>query len=163
MALRSTACAILLVTTASSGCHPTRSGVQADLGAYIAKLGQWQPVEAASSSAIARILRTQFVDEAEVRRQIGEDAPRVQAHLKDVRAYEPATRDVRAIHARYVSAWVTLRKGYGDLLRGLDTGDASSLAAGRSALEEWRRLILETAADVRRLSGGQTAGMPPGP
>src|SRR5439155_1182079 len=87
----------------------------------------WAPVEAETERTIERILGTQFVDEAEVRRQIRDDRPRALAHLERVRAYAPRSRDVQHIHARYVSAWEELLGGYDAIEQGFTSGDYTKL------------------------------------
>lgn len=148
MALR-VAC---LVAVVAYCCQPEGAAVRADLIDYIRVLGEWATDEAETSSAISRILRTHFVDEAEVRRQITEDLPRVHRQVDRIRLVKPTTNRLRAIHERYINAWTRLSEGYSAILRGLDTGDASSLAAGRAELEQWRDLMVALAVDVRRLA-----------
>src|SRR5262249_41503878 len=107
--------------------------------------------EAETGRTIDRIIATQFVDEGEVRRQISDDAPRVARHLERIRAYKPATSDVRAVHERYVAAWQAAADGYASVTDGLDHGDATRLATGRRDLEQWRADLIDVARQVRRL------------
>jgi hypothetical protein len=108
-------------------------------------------VEAETARTIDRILATQFVDEAEVRRQIVADTPRVRAHLVRIATIHPTSPELRDIHARYVDTWRRLAAGYETLLRGLDTGHVPDIAAGRAALEAWRAGIVAVARDLRHL------------
>jgi hypothetical protein len=133
------------------GCNPGDRSLRADLTLYLQRTADWAPVEAETARTIDRILATQFVDDAEVRRQVTADAPRVQAHLARVETVEPASSELRAIHRQYVDAWRRLAAGYTQLLRGLDSGDVPAIASGRAALQAWRAGILETARELRRL------------
>ena len=125
--------------------------MRADVQSYLARMKSWAPVEAETERTIERILRTQFVDEAEVRRQIQDDRPRVLAHLERVRAYAPRSKDVQHIHARYVSAWEDLLGGYDVIEAGFASGDYTKLARGREAMERWRAAIADVARQLRDL------------
>src|SRR5262245_11630565 len=114
---------ILTVLTISACGGTDHSAVRHDLTRYLRHVNDWAPIEAETAATIDRILRTQFVDEAEVRRQIAGDAPRVAKHLRALRAVLPETREVRDIHARYVETWTALAAGYDSVLRGLTTAD----------------------------------------
>jgi hypothetical protein len=140
---------LLAITVA--GCNPSDQAVRADLKLYLQRAADWAPVEAESARTIDRILATQFVDEAEVRRQVTADAPRVDAHLTRIETVQPRSPAVQQIHHHYVETWRTLAKGYQRLLHGLDDGQPSEIAAGRAALEAWRAGIVDTARDLRRL------------
>jgi hypothetical protein len=118
---------------------------------YLQRANDWAPAEAETARTIDRILATQFVDEAEVRRQVDGDAPRVAAHLARVQAVEPRSPELRAVHQAYLNTWRRLESGYRSLRRGLDTGHVSDLADGRRALEGWRTGIVDVARELRRL------------
>jgi hypothetical protein len=118
---------------------------------YLQRANDWAPTEAETARTIDRILATQFVDEAEVRRQITADAPRVAAHLARIEKVEPTSPEIRDVHRRYVVAWKTLDEGYRVLGRGLDAGNVPDIAAGRRALDDWRAGIVEVARELRRL------------
>ena len=141
----------VVLATIALGCNPGDQALRADLQLYLQRTADWAPVEAETARTIDRILATQFVDEAEVRRQITADAPRVQSHLARVETVQPSSAELREIHRRYVDSWRTLAAGYQDILRGIDTGDVPHLASGRSALQAWRAGILDTARALRRL------------
>ena len=96
-------------------------------------------------------MRTQFVDEAEVRRQISDSRPRLLAHLESLRAYAPHSRDVTQIHTRYVAAWERLLSGYQAIEDGFSSGDYTKLARGREAMEGWRQEIVLVADELREL------------
>lgn len=145
------AAAVSLLLTAA--CNPTAPATRADLKLYLQHANDWAPVEAETARTIARILATQFVDEAEVRRQITADQPRVADHLARIQAIHPTSDEVREIHRQYVENWVGLTEGYRAILRGLDGGQASDLAAGRRSLEAWREGIVATARQLRQLQG----------
>jgi len=131
---------------------PSEQRLQADLRGYLVHVREWAPTEAETARAIDRIVATQFVDDAEVRRQVAADAPRVDRQIARVQAVEPATKEMRAIHARYLEAWRGLAAGYATLLAGIDAGDATRIAAGRRALDDWRAAIVETATEIKRLA-----------
>jgi hypothetical protein len=145
------ACTVLLVGAALSCSSPSEQALRADLTLYLQRANDWAPVEAETARTIDRVLATQFVDEAEVRRQVTADAPRVAAHLARIEAVSPTSQELRDVHARYVGAWHDLATGYTALLRGLDTGDVPAIAAGRRAMEAWRESIVGVARDLRRL------------
>ena len=141
----------LLVAAIATGCNPHDDALRADLKLYLQRAADWAPVEAATARTIDRILATQFVDEAEVRRQVTADAPRVQAQLARIKAIEPASAELRDIHRRYIETWRRLDAGYRTLLRGIDSGNVPDIADGRAALEAWRAGIVDTARALRRL------------
>jgi hypothetical protein len=108
-------------------------------------------VEAETARTIERILRTEFVDEAEVHRQIADSRPRLEAQLADARAYTPQSEEVRRIHRRYLGAWEALLAGYDAIESGFATGDYTRLATGRERMAEWRTTLLGVANDLRQL------------
>lgn len=142
---------VVLLALGAVGCDPRAPALEADLTLYIQRTHDWSPVEAETARTIERILATHFVDEAEVRRQVVGNAPRVAAHLERVEQVRPTSSEVQALHRRYVAAWRRLAAGYDSILRGLDTGAVPDIAAGREALEAWRAGILATARELRRL------------
>lgn len=148
----------LLALAVLVGCpSPADQALRADLTLYLQRANDWAPAEAETARTIDRILATQFVDEAEVRRQVTSDAPRVKAHLARIEAVTPTSQELRDVHARYVGAWRDLASGYDALLRGLDTGNVPDIASGRQAMEAWREDIVGVARDLRRLK--QEAGL----
>jgi hypothetical protein len=147
MGLRS---AILLIA-AGLGCQTSASATRTDLRAYLAHTRTWAPVEADTARTIERILRTEFVDEAEVLRHIAESRPRIAVHLQRLRAFTPHSVEVRRVHARYVEAWQKLLDGYDAIERGFATGDYTELARGREAMADWKATILDVARELRQL------------
>jgi hypothetical protein len=141
----------LLVATIAIGCNPRDDALRADLKLYLQRAADWAPVEAETARTIDRVLATQFVDEAEVRRQVTADAPRVQAHLTRIEAVEPTSSELRDIHRHYVETWRRLEAGYRTLLHGIDSGNVPDIAEGRAALDAWRAGIVDTARALRRL------------
>jgi len=138
-----------------AACAPTPE--RDEVGPYLQQLQTWAPQEAEAARAVTRILRTQFVDEAEVRRQVEESLPRVRAQVEALAAYEPRSAEIRAIHTRYLAGWRRLQRGYEEILRALDSGDQSGLAHGRNAFLSWRDTLRETADRL------QEAGAAPAP
>src|SRR5258708_37983166 len=92
------ALAIGLVVAAA--CHSSDGSVAADVQAYLGHAQMWAAVEGETARTIERILRTQFVDEAEVRRQIADARPRIAAHLQSVQSYSTRTAESAQIHRR---------------------------------------------------------------
>jgi hypothetical protein len=125
---------------------------QEDLRRYLLQAAAWAPQEAEVARAIGRVLETEFVDEAEVRRQLAESLPRVEAQLAVIEAYAPATIRLQSIHSRYVHAWRELQGAYAKIVRGFDTQDPAALAAGRGALLAWRQAIPAAARQLRELT-----------
>ena len=144
-------CVVLLLGVAIACSSPSDQALRADLTLYLQRANDWAPVEAETARTIDRVLATQFVDEAEVRRQVTADAPRVTAHLARIETVTPTSQELRDVHARYVGAWRDLSGGYAALLRGLDTGNVPDIATGRRAMEAWREDIVGVAQDLRRL------------
>jgi hypothetical protein len=140
--------ALLLIAI---GCQAAPNETRTDLRAYLARTKSWAPVDAEAARTIDRILRTQFVDEAEVRRQISDSRPRLLAHLERLRTYVPRSKDVARIHARYVAAWERLLAGYQTIEDGFSGGDYTKLARGREAMERWREEIVIVADELRTL------------
>jgi hypothetical protein len=125
------------------------------------QLDQWAPQEAEVGRAVRRILDTEFADEAEVRRQIAESLPRVDAQLALMRAYHPAGGALQQVHGDYVQAWETLRAAYDDILAGFDGSDQATLGRGRQELLAWRRALPDTARRLRELGGTGNESGPP--
>lgn len=142
---------VLAVAAVVLGCQASAKATRTDLRAYLARTKTWAPAEASAAQTIQRILKTQFVDEAEVRRQIADSRPRVRAHLESLRAYAPVSADVRRIHDRYVGAWEKLLGGYDAIEEGFSSGDYTKLARGREAMEAWREDIVGVAGELRAL------------
>jgi hypothetical protein len=111
----------------------------------------WAPTEAETARSVERILETEFVDEAEVLRQIADSSPRVRRHLDEAARYEPRTAEVRRIHEAYTGAWRTLLDGYQSITAGFETGEQAKLAQGRDAMARWRDAIIGVARDLRDL------------
>src|SRR5262249_57066637 len=88
---RAAALALALLLTTVASCSTPPAALRADTLAYLQKMASWAPVEAETARTLERIMATQFVDEAEVRRQIAESAPRGQRQLETATAYEPRT------------------------------------------------------------------------
>jgi len=122
-----------------------------DLRAYLARTRAWAPVESEAAHTIERIMKTQFVDEAEVLRQIADSKPRVLAHLQTLRSYTPHSKEVATVHAHYVAAWERLLAGYEAIEQGFASGDYTKLARGREAMEAWRAGIVDVAQELREL------------
>jgi hypothetical protein len=142
---------LLAALVAALGCGASSSATRIDLRAYLARSKTWAPVEAEASRTIDRILQTQFVDEAEVLRQIADSRPRILAHLERVRSYVPQSKEVAHVHARYVAAWESLLAGYDAIEQGFSSGDYTKLARGRDEMEAWRRGLVEVADELREL------------
>jgi len=134
-----------------AGCGVSPDTTQVELRAYLARTRSWAPVEAEANRTIKRILATQFVDEAEIRRQIADSRPRILTHLEHLRGYAPRSKDIARIHARYLAAWETLLGGYDAIEQGFSSGDYTKLARGREAMEAWRREIEAVAGELREL------------
>lgn len=132
-------------------CQPSATATRTELRAYLARSKTWAPVEAETERTIERIFRTQFVDEAEVRRQITDSRSRIVAHVASVRGYTPHTPDLARIHERYLAAWEHLLGGYDAIETGFTTADYTKLARGREAMEAWRADIVSVADDLRAL------------
>jgi len=132
-------------------CSSPPAALRADVEAYLRRVNDWAPTEAETGRTIDRILATQFVDDAEVRRQVTADAPRARQQVERLSAYQPRTPDVRGIHERYLEAWRNLVTGYANIEAGIDAADAAKLSAGRRALEQWRSAVVATASSLRDL------------
>ena len=154
------ACLGVLVI-ASIACGTPQSAVRIETQAYLERSKSWAPIEAETARTIERIFDTQFVDEAEVLRQIADSRPRVVAHLAALRAYQPRSEDIAGIHARYVAGWEKLLAGYDAIEKGFATGEYMNLARGREDLTEWGNTILAVAqelGDLMRHFGLEASG-----
>ena len=141
------------------GCQAAPPATRSDLRAYLARSKGWAPTEAEAARTVERILATEFVDEAEVLRQIADSRPRLLAHLERVRAYAPQSEDVRRIHRRYVKAWQGLLAAYDAIEEGFSSGDYTKVARGREHMAEWKDGIVGVAQDLRQLM--QDCGIEP--
>src|SRR5262249_39437863 len=139
---------VLLALLLLPACGTPSSVVRTDLQAYVDRIQAWAPVEAETKRTITRILRTQFVDEGAVLRQIADCRPRVLGHLARVRAYAPRSPALAQIHQRYVVAWQGLLDGFDAIESGFATGDYTKLAVGRQAMETWEAAIVHVADDL---------------
>lgn len=142
---------LLVVAAMIFTCGTPPSTVRIDLQAYVERSKSWAMVEAETARSLDRILQTQFVDEAEVLRQIAESRPRISSHLERVRAYAPGSDPLRRIHQRYIATWQTLLRGYDAIERGFSSGDYTNVARGREAIADWRDGIVAVANDLREL------------
>lgn len=140
-----------LAVLAIVACGPPPAARRADVEAYLQRMAAWAPIEAETARTLERILQTEFVDEAEVIRQIEDNEPRVRKHLEQVRDYAPRTDDVRDVHETYMTAWRRLLNGYEHIETGFRTGDYSQLADGRAAFIAWRQGLLSTARKLSSL------------
>jgi hypothetical protein len=132
-------------------CSTPPAALRADTLAYLQKMSSWAPTEAETARTLERILATEFVDQAEVLRQISDSTPRVQRQLAEAEHYEPRTSEVRRIHAVYVGSWQTLLDAYGSITAGFETGDQRKLSEGRDGMARWRDAIMRVAHELREL------------
>jgi hypothetical protein len=146
-----TAVVLFLLLAGAAACSTPPAALRADTLAYLQKMSAWAPVEGETARTLERIMATQFVNEAELRREIAESTPRVQRQLDAATAYEPRTAEVRRIHGEYTKAWRTLLDGYGAITTGLEHGEQHKLADGRQAMLRWRDTIIEVARELRAL------------
>ena len=143
---------VVVIAAAVLGCTSSPpAATRIDLRAYLARTQSWAPAESEAARTIERILKTQFVDEAEVLRQIADSKPRVIAHLEALRSYRPQSKEVAAVHAHYVAAWERLLAGYDAIEAGFASGDYTNLARGREGMEAWREGIVAVARELREL------------
>ena len=141
----------LVLLLLGPGCSNPPGTVRVELEAYLHRAEAWAPVEAETARTIERILRTQFVDEVEVRHQIADSRPRILEHLDRLRGYSPRVAAIAGIHTRYVRAWEELLAGYDAIERGFMSGDYTQLARGREGMAAWREGLIRVAADLRDL------------
>jgi hypothetical protein len=151
----------LLALLAGACAPPPAPTSQRDVDGYLQKVAEWAPQEAEVARAVRRILETQFVDEAEVRRQIAESLPRLERQVAAMRAYQPHGVELEEVHQDYLRSWQALRAGYADVAAGLDTGDQAALGRGRRALVAWRESLPATASRLRELSESTKQQGPP--
>jgi hypothetical protein len=141
-----------LVMLLAVACGTSSGEARIDVLGYLERAKTWAPIEAETAATIDRIFRTQFVDEAEVGRQIADSRPRVERHLSQVREFKPRSEDVERIHREYVTAWERLLAGYDAIETGFASGDYTKLAAGREGLDAWRGGIVWVADELRDLA-----------
>lgn len=146
-----------------AACGTPPETLRVDVQAYLERARAWSGVESHTMRTIELIFATQFVDEAEVRRQIAESTPRVQQQIALAKQYTPRTADVEAVHKAYLKAWDDLLVGYDAIVAGFDSGEYSNLARGRTLLEGWQAAILQTARQLRDLAERTNALSPQQP
>jgi hypothetical protein len=149
-------CGVVLL----AACSTPPATLRADTLAYLQKMSSWAPTEGETARTLERILATEFVDQAEVLRQISDSTPRVRRHLAEVAGYQPRTSEVRQIHEAYVGSWRTLLDAYASITAGFETGDQAKLSAGREGMARWRDAIVSTAQQLRDLR--DRTGVEPG-
>lgn len=133
-------------------CGASKGALRIDVLGYLERAKTWAAVEAETAATVDRIFRTQFVDEAEVNRQIADSRPRIERHLGQVREYKPRSDEVERIHREYLQAWERLLAGYDAIETGFASGDYKKLATGRENLEAWRGGIVWVADELRDLA-----------
>ena len=143
----------ILVLLALVSCTAPRDSTSHEVAGYLRQLAEWAPQEAEAARAVRRILATQFVDEAEVRRQIAESRPRVEAQVAALSAYRARSRELSEVHRNYLEGWRRLARGYDEIEQGLDRTDQRALARGRAALVAWRDTVMSTARRLREMEG----------
>jgi hypothetical protein len=143
---------LLLLLFAGWACGSSTGEVRIDVLGYLERAKAWAPIEAETAATVDRIFRTQFVDEAEVNRQIADSRPRVERHLGQAREFKPRSDEVKRIHREYLQAWEKLLAGYAAIETGFASGDYTKLATGREGLEAWRGGIVWVADELRDLA-----------
>ena len=151
----------VLLLTALAACRTSPRVLAEDLQRYLAQVQRWAPIESETNRTIDRILSTQFVDEAEARRQIAANRAGIGPHLEYIRTFSPLTTPVQQLHRLYVDGWERLLHGYAEIEEGFSSGDYSHITRGRAAMLAWRDVIRRVAAELRRLA--EQAGVPVGP
>ena len=101
----------VLLLALPAACRTSSRALAIDVDLYLAQVQQWAPIEGETNRTIERILGTQFVDEAEVRRQISASRSEITAHLARIRAYTPRTTPVQQLHQDYAGGWERLLQG----------------------------------------------------
>ena len=142
---------LALLVASLAACSTPPAALRADTLAYLRKMSSWAPTEAETARTLERILATEFVDEAEVLRQIADSTPRVQRQLADAERYEPRTVDVHRVNASYLGSWRTLLDAYGSITAGFESGDQTKLSKGRDGMARWRDAIVQVARELRDL------------
>lgn len=140
-----------VVVAVLEACSTPPAALRVDTLAYLQKMASWGPTEAETARTLERILATEFVDQAEVLRQIDDSTPRVRRQLEEAERYEPRTAEIRRIHETYTGAWRALLDAYASIASGFETGDQAKIAQGRLDMARWRDAILTVARDLRGL------------
>lgn len=152
---------LLLIASGPTGCSPPeRAPGPGSVTAYLEQVRQWAPQEAEVGRGVRRILETQFVDDGEVRRQLAELQPRIDAQLSRMREYRAPAGAIADVHAAYVVAWTELQQGCRDIADGLDAGEHALIGGGRRKLVAWRESLPTIA---KRLQGLASPEMEQGP
>ena len=134
-----------------AACSTPPAALRADTLAYLQKMASWAPTEAETARTLERILATEFVDQAEVLRQIADSRPRVQRQLEEAERYQPRTAEIRRIHETYARSWRALLDGYQAITTGFEAGEQTKLAEGRQDMARWRDGIMTVARELREL------------
>ncbi len=148
-------CVVFLVA-----CRSQPAPVAADVERYLHQAAQWASLERETKQTVDRILRTEFADEGEVARQIADNRPPVEAHLRDIRGYTPESPALRAVHGEYVRAWERLLEGYRAIEDGFATGQYGRVSTGRAAMVAWPQAIVNVARQLRTLASETGAHVP---
>jgi hypothetical protein len=152
----------LLIALASPACAPPeRPPASGAVQAYLQQLEEWAPEEAEVGRGVRRILETQFVDDGEVRRQLAEVQPRIDAQLSRMRGYRPPAGPIGDLHQAYVVAWAGLQQGCREIAEGLDAAEQDRLGRGRRQLVAWREALPAVAKRVRELLSPEMEQGPP--
>jgi hypothetical protein len=143
------AAAVVLVAFFALSCTspPTRDpAVVEDVLQYIAKIKKWEPVEAKALKAIKDVQRSQYVDDEYVVATLGAVMDDIQIHLAEIGNYQPMTKPVTEVHARYRKAWQDLHDAFQTVIDAMQRKDYMSLSKGTEGLRTSRQELLLVAA-----------------
>ena len=131
---------------------PTRDpAVVQDVLDYVARIEQWEHVEALALRAIRDVRQNQFVDDDYVIATLGAVMDDVELHLEQVDVYQPRTPAVRAIHEHYAKAWHDLHDAFASIIGSMERKDYLALSKGTEEMQRARGELVVVAAQLSGL------------
>jgi hypothetical protein len=107
----------LLVAVVSCVSHRGSSQeVAIDLHNYSVELQKWEEKEKAIFQAVDDVEESQYVDDDFVLRTLKGALPTLDAHIREVAAYRPATAELGDLHNHYRQGWENLRSAFDSMI-----------------------------------------------
>lgn len=140
-----------LIATACARSPARDPAVVDDVVAYVAKIKQWEPVEAKVLQAIHDVRQSQYVDDDYVVSTLGGTMADVEIHLDEIERYHPRTTQVTEVHNRYRKAWHDLHDAFAGVIAAMNAKDYRALSTATAAMGRARSDLVTVAAAISLL------------
>ena len=142
---------LLLGAGACMQAPPRDPAVTQDVLTYVAKIKNWEPIEAEVLKTIRDLRRSQYVDDDYVVTTVGGIMDDVELHLEEIGRYQPRTVPVIQVHDRYRTAWRDLHDSFATIMRAMERKDYVDLSRGTEAMARSRDELVTVAAALNLL------------